>query len=60
MYLMVIFGNSYGKTKEPCLSLKKSVNDLLEAKGKADDIFCGENPAPAKSPYFGVIDKPGR
>ena len=58
LHLEVIFGNAYGKTKEPCLSLKKAVSDLLKAKDKADDLFCGENPAPDRSPYFGVIDKP--
>lgn len=54
-HLHVRFGNAYGKTKEPALSLSKAIDSLLTAKSKADDIFCGENPAPAKSPYFGAI-----
>ncbi len=55
IHLQVKFGNAYGKTKEPCLSLKKAADILLTAKAAADNIFCAANPAPAKSPYFGQI-----
>lgn len=57
--LAVLFGNAYGKSKEPYLSLQQAVNDLMTAKDKADDIFSSETEPPAKSPYYGPIDKPG-
>jgi len=57
VHLQIIFAKAYGKTKEPCLSLKKAAADLMKAKDKADDIFCGEIPK-VNSPYFGAINKP--
>jgi len=50
--LSVKFAETYGKTKEPYLSIRKAEKALLIVKNNTDDLFYKEIPSPQNSPYY--------